>query len=118
MNETILKQNKEYNLKLYPIYKAISWDLLFYYAICFLFLSQIKGFSASEIIFIDAFYPIFKFIFIIPCNLLINKLGDKKSLIIGNYMVAFNMLIFILSKSIPLFILSNFFSPLLFTHRL
>lgn len=110
MNETILKQNKEYNLKLYPIYKAISWDLLFYYAICFLFLSQIKGFSASEIIFIDAFYPIFKFIFIIPCNLLINKLGDKKSLIIGNYMVAFNMLIFILSKSIPLFILSNFFS--------
>ena len=32
----------KYNSKLYPIYKAISWDLLFYYAISFLFLTRNK----------------------------------------------------------------------------
>ena len=38
-------QNRKVNARLYPIYKMISWDLLFYYSIIYLFLTQAKGFK-------------------------------------------------------------------------
>ncbi len=37
MGETKDIQNKKINAKLYPFYKMISWDLLFYYSIIYLF---------------------------------------------------------------------------------
>jgi len=55
-------KNMSYNMKIFPIYKGLSWDALFYYAIEFLFLTSIKGLSAAQVLFVDAFYPIFKFI--------------------------------------------------------
>ena len=82
--EEVLTKNRKYNQNLYKIYKMISWDLLFYYAISFLFLTQEKGLSTSQIIFADAFYPLFKLIFQLPCTMLIEKLGKRKSLIIAN----------------------------------
>lgn len=110
MNETILKQNKEFNLKLYPIYKALSWDLLFYYAISFLFLTQTKGLSASDVLLTDAFHTIFRFVFMIFCNIIINKIGEKKALILGNVFVAISIGLLILPGAVPLVIISNFFS--------
>lgn len=112
MNETILKQNKELNLKLYPIYKALAWDLLFYYAIVFLFLTQTKGLSASDVLVTDAFYTIFKFVFTIFCNIAINKLTERKALIIGNFFVAVSIALLIVANNIPLVIISNLFSAL------
>ena len=110
MNETILKHNKEFNLKLYPIYKALSWDLLFYYAISFLFLTQTKGLSASDVLLTDAFYTIFRFVFMIFCNIIINKIGERKALILGNVFVAISIALLILPGAVPLVIISNFFS--------
>lgn len=110
MNETILKQNKEFNLKLYPIYKALSWDLLFYYAISFLFLTQTKGLSASDVLLTDAFYTIFRFVFMIFCNIIINKIGERKSLILGNVFVTISIALLIIPGTVPLVIISNFFS--------
>ncbi len=103
-------QNKKYNIKLFPIYKAISWDLLFYYAVIFLFLTGIKGISASTVLFYDAFYPIFKFIIQIPSTLIINKLGNRKALILGNILVSTSILIIILADELPILILSQFSS--------
>lgn len=102
-------RNMEHNVKLFPFYKALSWDLLFYYSVSFLFLTQTKGIHASEVFFVDAFYPIFKFMFMIPINLLVQKLGQRKCLMIGNLFLAIEMLIFILATNIPLLILSNLF---------
>lgn len=42
MNEETIIQNKKFNVKLFPFYKSISWDLLFYYAVSFLFLTRHK----------------------------------------------------------------------------
>lgn len=39
--------NMSYNMKLFPIYKALSWDTLFYYAIEFLFLTRCKKIICS-----------------------------------------------------------------------
>lgn len=45
MNEETIKQNQKYNVKMFPLYKALSWDLLFYYAISFLFLTRYKRYN-------------------------------------------------------------------------
>lgn len=77
-NEKSIAKARKKNQNLYKIYKMISWDLLFYYAISFLFLNQEKGLSTSQIIFADAFYPLFKLILQIPSTILIEKLGKRR----------------------------------------
>ncbi len=115
MNEQTLIQNKKYNIKLFPFYKAISWDLLFYYAISFLFLTNTKGISAADVLFVDAFYPIFKFILQIPNTAIVNKLGNRLSLILGNIFVAGSILLWILADGMSILILSQFLSALGFS---
>lgn len=115
MNEQTLIQNKKYNVKLFPLYKAISWDLLFYYAISFLFLTNTKGISAADVLFVDAFYPIFKFILQIPNTAIVNKLGNRLSLILGNIFVAASILLWILADGMTILILSQFLSALGFS---
>ncbi len=115
MNEQTLIQNKKYNIKLFPFYKAISWDLLFYYAISFLFLTNTKGISAADVLFVDAFYPIFKFILQIPNTAIVNKLGNRLSLILGNILVAASILLWILADGMVILIVSQFLSALGFS---
>lgn len=103
-------KNMSYNMKLFPIYKALSWDLLFYYAIEFLFLTQIKGLSASQVLFVNAFYPLFKFILEVPSNIIIQKLGKRKSLILGNLFIVGDMLFLILANNMYMIIFAWFLS--------
>jgi len=77
-------QNKKLNARLYPIYKMISWDLLFYYSIIYLFLVQAKGFSASQILLSEAFFTASCLILQIPLGLLVDRFGKKNSLIFAN----------------------------------
>lgn len=76
---------RNYNAKLFPIYKMFSWDLLFYYSINFLFLTQAKGLSASTILFGDSFYYIFKLIFQIPCVNIVEFMGKRRALMLRKY---------------------------------
>ncbi|MBO5478674.1 MAG: MFS transporter [Clostridia bacterium] len=103
-------QDKKFNTKLYPFYKALSWDLLFYYSISFLFLTQTKGISAATVLFTDAFYPIFKFILQIPCAAIVGKIGNRKATIIGNILVATSILILFPATGVIEIIISQFFS--------
>lgn len=109
MDEQMKRKN---NLKLYPIYKMFSWDLLFYYAINFLFLTTTKGISASQILFVDAFYPLFKILFQIPCVTLIDYIGKKKALLLGNIFVSISILTLILGKGISALFISNLIQSL------
>ena len=72
-----METKEEKNVRLFPIYKAIAWDLLFFYTILFLFLTQSKGISAADVLLADATYPIFKSILLMPLTILIEK--KKKS---------------------------------------
>ena len=105
-----LIKDKKYNTKLYPFYKALSWDLLFYYSISFLFLTGTKGISAANVLFVDAFYPIFKFILQVPCAAIVGKIGNRKSTIIGNILVACSIFILFPATGITELIISQFFS--------
>lgn len=112
--QTLLK-NKKYNLKLFPIYKALSWDLLFYYAVSFLFLTNTKGISAADVLLVDAFYPIFKFVLEIPNTAIVNKLGNRLSLILGNIFVTASVLLWILADGMTILIASQFLSAIGFS---
>ena len=114
-----LKETKEekqrmrkINMRLFPIYKALSWDFLFYYTINFLFLTQIKNISASEVVLTDSFYALFIMVLQIPINIIIAFLGKKKSLVIGNFSLVVYMLIIIFSRNIYDLILANFISAI------
>lgn len=103
---------RKINMKLFPIYKMLSWDLLFYYAINFLFLTQIKNISASDVVLTDSFYALFVMILQIPVNVIIAFWGKKKSLVIGNLSLVTYMLIIIFSRNIYDLILANFISAI------
>lgn len=96
MKKTKESENKKSNIKIYPIYKMVSWDLLFYYSIIYLFLTQIKGFSASQVLISEAFFTASCLILQIPLGLLVDKKGKRNSLIIGNiFMCIFSFLLII-----------------------
>ncbi|MBP3464489.1 MAG: MFS transporter [Clostridia bacterium] len=107
--EKILKKNMKKNLKLYYIYKMFSWDLVFYYAISFLFLNNYKGLTSAEIIFADAFYPFFKILFQLPSTILAEKFGKRSAIIIGNISLAIYILFILGCNNMYLLILGNVF---------
>lgn len=102
------------NIKLYPIYKATSWDLLFYYTILFLFLTQAKNISPADVLLAEAFYPIFKCIFLIPTTILIEKIGKRKGLILGNLINVFAIFTFIISSNLFLVIIAELLEAIAF----
>lgn len=99
VSEKVLKA-KKYNAKVFPFYKMFSWDLLFFYSINFLFLTQVKGFSASDVLVLDAFYTFAKFVSQIPCVNIVELIGRRKGLILANVFLALCVIILIMSKEI------------------
>lgn len=105
--EKELNRKKKNNIKLYPIYRIFSWDLLFYYAIIYLFLTIEKGISAADVLKFDAFYILFKFLTQIPCTLLIQKIGKRKSLILANFVLAVHILIIMFATNFEMLLVSQ-----------
>lgn len=114
MENKTLEKNKKYNIKIYCIYKMFSLDLLFYYAISFIFLNNYMGLSAAEIIFADSFYPFFKVLLQIPCTLLIDKFGKRTGLIVGNISLAIYVLFVLACKNMYILLIGNIFMALAF----
>lgn len=105
---------EEQNMRIYPIYKMLSWDLLFFYSINFIFLIQVKGISASDVLFAEACYPIFKIILLVPLTALINKIGKRNSLILANSINALSVLSYIVAKDLSFVILGQLLSAITF----
>lgn len=93
MTSTKEIQNRKLNAKLYPIYKMLSWDLLFYYSIIFLFLVQEKGFTASQVLLGEAFFTASCFALQIPLGILVDRFGKKHSLIFANICMCIFLLV-------------------------
>lgn len=103
---------KKINVELYTRYKTFSWDLLFYYAIIFLFFTETKGISAADVLLAESFYPIFKIIFLIPATILISSLGKRKSLMVGNSFVAAAIFIYIIGNSFVFIVIGELLSAI------
>ena len=85
-----IEDKRKFNIRLYPIYKMFSWDLLFYYAISFLFLTEVKGFSSSDVVLLDvSVYTLFKCFSQLPSTIITDKLGKRMSLIVRKHFYKF-----------------------------
>ena len=109
VNENNIQKYKKRNRKLFILYKTLANDLLFYYTISYLFLSNVKGLSTSQIVFAEAFYPIFKLIFQFPCTILIQKIGKRNSLLFANFNVAIYLFSILFVNSTLGLIIANIF---------
>ena len=92
-------RHKKKNVRIFPIYKTVSWDLLFYFPIIFLFLTQVKGLSASQVLFADAFYTLANTFWQLPVTSLVDKIGKKNCLIIGNVLYSASILAMIFMQN-------------------
>lgn len=92
-------EEKNRNIKLFPIYKMISWDLLFFYAIIFLYLVQVKNLSAPQVLLAEALYNVAIMLFLIPSGKIVDKIGKKNSVIIANAGMAVSIVIILLMNN-------------------
>lgn len=98
-NKIKVIEKRKKNVKIFPIYKTVSWDLLFYFPIIFLFLTQVKGLSPSQVLLSDAVYTLANTFWQIPITRIVDKIGKKNCLIIGNIIYSLSILSIIFMQS-------------------
>lgn len=99
-NKEETQKMRKVNMRIFPTYKKLAWDYLFFYTIDFLFLTQIKGISGADVVLKSTFYAFFSIILQIPANIIVEFLGRKNSLILGNILNCFYMVIIMLSRNL------------------
>lgn len=107
-------QMRKRNMKLFPIYKRLAWDYMFFYTINFLFLTQVKNISAANVVLIDAFYSLFGILMQIPAVFIVEFLGRKNSVILGNILNGIYILIVIFSYNLSNLIFAEMASSMAF----
>lgn len=115
MENDIIEKKARKNIALYRKYKTFSYDFLFYYAVFVLYLTITKGFSMSQVMFINSAYSVFCIIFYFFGNSIVNKLNLKYSTILGNVFVLINGILFLFGNSYSTFLIANFFGAFGFT---
>ena len=115
--EKNLQRKKQNNIKIYPIYRIFSWDLIFYYSTIYLFLTIQKKLTASQVLQFDAFYILFRFLLQIPCTLIIQKIGKRKSLILANAVAVIHVLYIIFAPNFNVLIFSQLLCAFAFIIR-
>ncbi len=73
----------KYNRRIFPYYKGFGWDPLFYSAIIFLFLTEVKGIEPTKVIYAESIYSLFLLLLQIPSAILVEKIGSRKALMLG-----------------------------------
>ena len=95
MEETYKEElrKKNINIKLFPFYKMISWDVLFFYSIIFLYLVHVKHLLPQQVLLAEALYNVAIMICLIPSGKIVDKIGKKNSVIIANICVSISIII-------------------------
>ncbi len=116
MNEKEAKQHmRKRNMKIFPIYKMLAWDYLFFYAIDFLFLTQVKGISPSNIVLKTSFYALFNILLQIPASIVVEFIGRKNSAVLGNVLGCLYIVMLMLSRNLQDLIIADFVSAMAFS---
>lgn len=95
------------NVKLYPSYRAFTYDFLFLWTISILYLTEVKGLSYSQVIFLDAVLMLVGFSLQIPITKLIKKIGRIPSARIAGVAWLGFSLIYLFGQGMPIFIFAN-----------
>ena len=102
------KKSLETNIKIFPFYRAFSYDVLFLWTISIMYLTW-KGLSYAQTIYLDAVFMISAFITQIPMTKVVKKIGRANSIrLAGLFSVAFSVIL-LLSRNFWWFVLANVF---------
>lgn len=107
-------QMRKRNMKIFPTYKKLAWDYLFFYTINFLFLTQVKGINPADVVLIEAFYSLFGIIMQIPAVFIVEFLGRRNSIIFGNIVNCLYMVVVMFSKNLFNLVIAEMMSSLAF----
>ncbi len=114
MDEIEMKQ-KEYrdctnNVEIYKKYKMFAYDFLFWYAIEVLFLTTIKNLTVSQIMYLSSVFALSSCLCQPIIGLIIKKLDNRMSIIIGNIILSVFSLTYIISSDYNVFLLGQVIS--------
>lgn len=112
MNKEETQKMRKTNMRIFPTYTKIAKDYLFYYTIDFLFLTQIKNISAANVVLLTSMHSIFGIFLQIPANIIVEFLGRRNSIILGNILRCLYITIFMMSGSLFDLIIAKFISSL------
>lgn len=102
------RKSLEKNIKIFPFYRAFSYDFLFLWTISIIYLTW-KGLTYSQTIYLDAIFMLVAFVLQIPLTKLTQKMGRGVSIrLAGLCCVAF-CVIFLVCNNFWWFALANAF---------
>lgn len=102
-----VKQRKQ-NMKIYSLYRMLSADHIFFYAIDFIFLTQIKNISAADIVLGQSFFALSTTLFQILAVFIIDKLGKRLSISLANLFLAIHVLLIMRCDTVGILLLAQF----------
>lgn len=100
----------KYNRRIFPLYKGFGWDPLFYSAIIFLFLTEVKGIAPAKVMYAESIYSLFLLLLQIPATILIEKIGSRKSLIVGTTFATIQIIMMIFINNFTFLVIAYFMS--------
>ena len=112
MEEKKIAKIKKNNMKLYPIYKMIGLDFIFYYGIEVLFLTQVKQIAPSDIVLASSIFAFFCIAIQVPLTAVITKIGKRNSLVLGNSLNFISVLCIMLAQNFGYIIIAQFISAI------
>lgn len=112
MSQNTKANIRKINMKLYPIYEMFGLDFMFYYAIELLFFTQIKAIPVANVVLLDSFYAIFSIISQFIVIFIVNKIGKKRGLLLGNVLNLIQLLLIVLGNYFIIFIFAKAISAI------
>lgn len=100
----------KYNRRIFPLYKGFGWDPLFYSAIIFLFLTEVKGIAPAKVMYAEAIYSLFLLLLQIPAVLVIERIGSRKALILGTTFATIQIVMMIFANNFTFLVIAYFMS--------
>lgn len=113
-NKRLVSSRKK-NMKLYPIYRMWGVDIIFLYAIKMLFLTQVKGLNAHDVVLSTSIYALFMCFLQLPASILIKKIGCVKSAFLSNIFNILYIILLMFSSNIIWLFFAEFVSALTFS---
>lgn len=100
----------KYNRRIFPLYKGFGWDPLFYSAIIFLFLTEVKGIAPAKVMYAEAIYSLFLLLLQMPATIIIEKIGSRKALILGTTFATIQIIMMIFINNFTFLVIAYFMS--------
>lgn len=102
----------EKNIKLYPLYKMFAFNILFFGAISVIYRINVIGLSLYQISLIVSAYFLFSIILNLPISIVAEKIGLRKTMLLGNLFLLFYCVLVITLKDFKLLLFSEIFCAL------